>query len=294
MGRIAQKILHNFAKSRSTEVVDFSAHLAAKKRSDEYHSHLHTMELLLKRGFDPLHAQYIAAQNLVSLLCEELTTLAVLKPFVRTVLAAEESYMPDGPPFSPLTRSFFTCWAFFDLPFGKDRETMGGCIQELGQDLAIDPYLLSIIRLMQESHMGIYEHGGMAGSEVILRDIVDDRTCHCHVPTGYQGKSGQLWYVRLMPPLPGHAYHVAFTTPYLLMGSREEWMAFLQRTVPLLKGPWRPRPLAEAMHDLLKFGLRTDYWLEYILLAYVGAQDNAIFLAGLPDRPETLPNATQE
>ncbi|MBF0161721.1 MAG: hypothetical protein HQL88_05485 [Magnetococcales bacterium] len=294
MGRIAQKILQHFAKSRQNEVVDFSLHLAAKRRTDEYQSHFHTMELLLSRGFDPLHAHYIAAQNLVSLLCEELTLLVLLKPFVRSVTLAESTYMPDGPPFSPLTRSYFTCWAFFDLPFGKDRETIGSCIQELSQDLAIDPHMLALIQAMQASHMGIYEHCGLAESEVMLRDIIDDRLYYCYVPTGYLGKPGQLWYVRLMPPLPGFSYHVAFTTPYLLMSSKEEWSAFLHRTVPLLKGPWRPRPVAEAMHDLLKYGLHVEYWMEYIALSYIGAQDNLLFLAGIPDQRESLPNATGE
>ncbi len=294
MGRIAQKILQNFAKSRSLEVVDFSVHLAAKRRSDEYHSHLHTLELLLRRGFDPLHAHYVAAQNLVSLLCEELTLLAVLKPFVRIVSAAETTFMPDGPPFSPLTRSYFTCWAFFDVLFGKDQETIGGCIQELAVDLAIEPHLLTVIQAMQGSRMGIYEHCGMVDSEVVLRDIVDDRTCHCYVPTGYQGKPGQLWYVRLMPPIPGYDYHIAFTTPYILMSTKEEWLAFLHRTVPLLKAPWRPRPVQEAIHDLLKHGLDSGYWLEYIALSYLGAQDNAIFLTGIPDQVDSLPNAVVE
>ncbi|MEO5363304.1 MAG: hypothetical protein H7838_06730 [Magnetococcus sp. DMHC-8] len=294
MGRIAQKILHSFEKSRSMEVVDFGAHLAAKKRSDEYQSHLHTMELLLQRGFDPLHAQYIAAQNLVSLLCEELTMLPVLKPFVRIVSEAETLYMPDGPPFSPLTRSYFTCWAFFDLLFGRDRESIAGCIQELGHDLAIDTQFLAVIRLLQASRMGIYEHAGVADSEVLLRDIVDGRSCYCYVPTGYLGKKDQLWYVRLLPPLPGYAYHLAFTTPYVLMSSKEEWQGFLQRTIPLLKAPPRPRPVSEAMYDLLKHGLAPHYWLEYISLAYVGAQDNAIFLSGIPDQMESLPNARQE
>ncbi len=294
MGRIAQKILQNFEKSRSTAIVDFGAHLAAKKRSDDYQSHLHHLELLLQRGFDPLHAHYIAAQNLVSLLCEELTMLPVLKPFVRIVSDAEAAYMPDGPPFSPLTRSYFTCWAFFDVLFGKDQETMGGCIAELGQDLDIDPHLLAVIQSMQESHMGIYEHCGVVDSEIRLRDITDDRSCYCYVPTGYLGKAGQLWYVRLMPPLPGYSYHIAFTTPYILMSPREEWLAFLHRMVPLLKGPPRPRPVTEAMRDFLKHGLVAHYWLEYIALAFIGAQDNAIFLSGIPDQVETLPNVAQE
>ncbi len=270
------------------DVVDFEAHLAAKKRSDEYQGQLHIVERLLRRGFDPLHAHYIAAQNFVSLLCEELTLLPVMKPFVRMVSQAENDYMPDGPPFSALTRSYFVCWAFFDLYFGKDKETIGTCIQELSADLAIDAHILDTIQAMQQSRMSIYEHCGVVESEIILRDLTDDRICYCYVPTGYQGKTGQLWYVRLLPPLPGFQYHIAFTTPYILMNTREEWLAFLHRMVPLTKGPKRPCSVTEIIQYFLKHGLQADYWLEYIVASFVGAQDNAIFLAGIPDQMEAV------
>ena len=37
----------------------------------------------------------------------------------------------------------------------------------------------------------------------------------CHVTSGYRGKAGELWYVRLLPPLlPELAtYHIVSTTP---------------------------------------------------------------------------------
>ncbi|WP_130470492.1 hypothetical protein [Candidatus Magnetaquicoccus inordinatus] len=294
MGRIARKILQGFEKARSMAVVDFEAHLAAKKRSDEYQGQLHIVERLLRRGFDPLHAHYIAAQNLLSLLCEELTLLPVMKPFVRIVSEAENLYMPDGPPFSALTRSYFVCWAFFDVLFGKDKESIGSCVQELSTDLAIDSSLLTTIQLMQHSRMGIYEHCGTAESEIILRDLTDDRTCYCYVPTGYQGKTGQLWYVRLMPPLPGYHYHIAFTTPYILMNTREEWLAYLHRMVPQTKGPELPCPVTGIIQYFLKHGLHATYWLDYIVSGYVGAQDNAIFLAGIPDQMEALATELEE
>ena len=290
MGCIAQEILHGFKKSRSNEIVDFDTHLAAKKRSDEYQNHLNDMGILLQRGVDPLHAIYIVAHNLVSLLCEELSTLSPLKPYVGMVNAAEAAYTPYGPPFSPLTQSYFTYWAFFDVPFGKDRETIGGCIQALAEDLEIDPDWLYVIQLMQGSSMGIYEHCGLQAPGVLLRDIVDDRHYRCYVPAGYQGEKGQLWYVRLLPPLAEYAYHIVLTTPYILLSTKEEWLSFFNRTVPKLKAPLGPRPLTDAMYDLLKYGLGVNYWHEYIHLANASTEDSAIFLSGIPDIAETLPN----
>lgn len=291
MGRIAREILRGFQESRSAEIVDWDAHLAAKKRSDSYQGHLSDTELLLRRGFDAQHAAYVSAHNLVSLLCEELSRLPVLEPFVRIVSQAEHTYMPDGPPFSPLTRSYFTSWAFYDVIFGEDRESMAGCIQALGHDLEIHAGLLDIIQLLHHSRMGLYEHVGLRASEVLLCDIVDGHRYTCHVPTGYQGEEGQLWYVRLLPSLSGYAYHVVSTTPYVLMSTKEAWLAFLDRTVPKRTFPSGPRPVTDAMHDVLKYGLEACYWHDYLISAHVGAQDNAIFLSGIPDRPETLPNA---
>jgi hypothetical protein len=40
-----------------------------------------------------------------------------MKKYAKIVGAAEEEYMPSGPPMSPLTASFFTTWAFYDLRF---------------------------------------------------------------------------------------------------------------------------------------------------------------------------------
>ena len=291
MGRICQEILQVLAQSRNVDIVDFGADRAAKERSKDYQNHMNDISLLLRRGFDPLHASYISAHNLVSLLCEELSMLSLLKPFVRLVSAAETNYMPDGPPFSPLTRSYFTSWAFFDVVFGKDRETIGGCIQALGSDLEIDAALLYAIQRMQHSYMGIYEHCGVKDPDVILRDIITDKRYLCYVPTGYQGKEGQLWYVRLLPPLSDHNYNVVFTTPYILLSAKKEWKSFLNRTVPQFKAPLGPRLLSDAIHDLLKYGLNTNYWHEFIHLSYVGAQDNAIFLSGIPDRADSLPKS---
>ena len=57
---------------------------------------------------------------------------------------------------------------------------------------------------MGGSAMGIYQHlgwqDGLVGL-VGLRDILDDHVYRCIVPSGYRGAKGELWYVRLLPPL---------------------------------------------------------------------------------------------
>jgi len=42
---------------------------------------------------------------------EQLTVLDEMARFVKIISKAEDEYMPSGPPMSPLTTSFFTCWA---------------------------------------------------------------------------------------------------------------------------------------------------------------------------------------
>jgi hypothetical protein len=41
----------------------------------------------------------------------------------------------------------------------------------------------------------------------------------------------------------------------------------------------------------LRHGASERYWLEYILAAYAGERNGIVRLAGVPDRPETLPHA---
>ncbi len=66
----------------------------------------------------PEHAIYGFAQNKVSEISEEVTALRAMKPFVELISKAEETYLPSGPPMSPLTLSYFTTWAFFDACVG--------------------------------------------------------------------------------------------------------------------------------------------------------------------------------
>lgn len=201
--------------------------------------------------------------------------------------------MPSGPPISPLTKSFFTAWAFFDLYSGPDRETIGSCLLDVAELLGMDPFMVETIRQFQDSRMGIYEHCGIEDGRWRLRELVTDDEFTCHVASGYRGKPGELWYVRLCPPLLDLVnYHVAITTPYILIGtSKEDWTAYLNKN---LLGAADTK---KALHEFMKFGKaaksrRADRsWSEFVFQAYHHHQFDAIFLAGLPDVKDSRPNA---
>ena len=198
--------------------------------------------------------------------------------------------MPSGPPMSPLTGSYFTCWAFYDLRFGKDGDTIGKCQIDANDLVLLNPDQLDVLKKLSESRMGIYEYIGFADGLVRLRELITGDEFSCLCPAGYRGRSGELWYVRRLPPLMPElaTFHVLFTTPYILIEStKDDWMQFLKRT--LLKADGNDD--RERLHQLLKFGLSTNYWNEFVFTAYHHHQAQAIFLAGIPDLKATLPHA---
>jgi hypothetical protein len=133
-------------------------------------------------------------------------------------------------------------------------------------------------------------HTGMDGPMVLLKDIVTQQVLRCHSATGYSGESGQLWYARLLPPpvpdIPPCGHH------HTLCAAGRDGAA-----VPGLHRP-RSRPYGRSRQPAAR-GCRVpaearsfgQHWNEYIFLAYVNHQSDAIFLAGIPDIRESLPQA---
>ena len=244
---------------------------------------------LIAEGYDPLYVAYILVQNFASQFSEGVSQFPELEEYVEIVGSAEDEYMPDAPPVSPLTRSYFCTWAFFDVRFGPDRETIGTCMLDLVSLLGIADFA-EAIRNYQESRMGIYEHLGRRKSLIRLRELVTGTEYRCQCPSGYVGRKGELWYVRLCPPIADLAdYHVAVTTPYVLLNaSREDWTAYLRKNLS------RSVDNAEALHQFLKYGPTPRHWQEFVFQGYHHHQTEAIFLAGLPDVKGSLPNAERD
>ena len=144
----------------------------------------------LVAGLTPAHAAYADAANQSSVIVEHLVPLKAMAQFVAMISRAEDLYMPSGPPMSPLTTSYFTSWIVFDAYLGARRETIGTILLEFGAAFGIDPELLRLIRLMQESRMGIYVHKGVENDCAILEVLITGEVRRCIVPARLRWQAG--------------------------------------------------------------------------------------------------------
>ena len=281
---IAKKVVAKMKRHRRGKVVDIKNVLAGRAMAEELQETVVSRKELA--GFDPAHAAYVYAQNQVSVMSEQLTALKEMAPFADIISRAEDLYMPSAPPMSPLTTSYFTCWAFFDVCAGPAHETIGTTILEVGAAFGMHPELLRLIRLMQDSRMGFYIHRGREGKLSILEDLVTTAEYRAIVPAGYSGRHNENWYVRLLPPpFPGSQEHVVFTTPYIVVNPDfTEWLAYFRRTFPVTAG-------FDDYERHMKYGPTREYWNDFVFEAYVNHQTDAIYLAGLPDVPESRPHS---
>jgi hypothetical protein len=292
MGTTADKIAGKIASQLKSNVVDLSGLRAAQKIFEEARIDADGLKKLLSKGHNPCHALYIFGQHFASVLGEQLSEMKETRQFVKIVGDAEDEYRPGGPPLSPLTISYFTMWALFDVLFGQSHETIGTCILRIGQLIEMPPWLLDVIGLMQRSTMGVHVHCGTEGHLVRLRTLGSQETKLCHVPSGYVGQPGELWLVRLLPPANAlFDYHIVFNTPYILVDVTERMFAdYLAREIGRLRSRTLPGKL-EASAYIMKHGPTANHWNEYIFCAYTGHQHDAVFLTGIPDIKESLPHA---
>ncbi len=290
MGSVSARLCERFLAEKERKVIPFSELVQTKKLVSALKKTIKTSQDL--KGYDPVHALYIVVQNMVSLFAEMVSVFPEMKEYHRIMDKAERVYIPDGPPISPLTRSYFTHWAFFDATFGKDKETIGTCFIDLGGLLSVDPQFLSLIGLAQKSRIGIYEYIGGNHGLIKLKELLTEKTCSCICPSGYPGRKGEIWFVRIHPP-PFNLvnYSVVMITPYILIGhSKQEWVSFFERNAIDRKD----FELETKLQSFLKHGRSTNYWNEFIVEAYAGYQLEAIFLRGIPDLASTRPHAPRK
>ncbi len=284
MGKISRKLANRFRRE-----ITHTTRLGKAAREDvgPDAQDVKDIQQLIEGGYDPLHAAYIAVQNIVSFFAESVSVFDEFDEYCEIICTAENEYLPSGPPMSPLTRSYFTTWAFFDVRFGPDQETMGTCLQDMAEMLELHPFEVATLQGFQDSRMGIYENRGCNDTRVLLRELVTGDVFECLVPAGYRGKRRELWYVRLCPPVGElFDYHIAFTTPYVLTGAnKSDWTAYLKKSI------LRADDERAALHNFLKYGHYQRFWSEYIFLGYHHYQNEAIFLSGMPDVKGSLPHA---
>ena len=298
-GPIARKVIAALEKERRRRVIDFSALKLGAERAEELERGVISETDM--REYDPLHAVYVYAQNKMSVIVEQIADLPMCAELADAYSAAEDEYMPSGPPMSPLTRSYFCCWGVFDLAAGKEKETLGTVAIELCRAIGTEPSLVSLFEHMQASRMGLYVHEGADGPHVMLREFVTGTLHRCISPAGYMGSPGEIWFVRILPEpyesLP-MGYSLVFNTPYVIgryngrfvPADPQEWQGFLERAMP---ETGIAEPCAAYSH-LLKYGLSRNYWNDYLMNAYVNHEHDMIMLAGIPDMTGSLPHARQD
>ncbi len=295
MGPISKKIIAGLKKAKNKKIINFKELKEAKTHAENLEKTIISKEDLGKH--DPIHAMYIYAQNKVSVLVEQLSGLSAVSKLTNILEQADETYMPSFPPQSPVTQSYFTCWGFFDLSVGIKKESFGTILLDVLRTIKADPGLITIIECMQSSRMGIFVHKGIQDRYVILEELITGEEHKLIVPSGYQGKKDEIWYVRVMPaPFPelNYGYSVAFTTPYIIVdlngqigasANRENWEAFFDRNLKASNDKDR----INAYESFMKHGENKFYWNEYIIEGYVNYQSDIIFLAGFPDIPLSMP-----
>ena len=293
MHKIAAKVAKRLQKESSRSVVSLEAFKQGRQAAQDALATIQHPETLVKQGYEPVHAAYVHAQNLLSVILEGLLQLPELDRFTEILGSAEDIYMPGGPPRSPVTTSFFTAWSSFDVAIGLQKETLTSITLDLKHQLKLGPNIVTLLEHFHHSRMGIYEHVGLDQEHIRLRDLLTQETYRVFNPTGYLGHQGELWYARLLPNLQAPTDgRIGFTTPYVLTSGLDEWRAFFRR------GVCRMQNKAISDERLMKYGLTPNYWLEYIFQAYWGIepQGTAIFLKGVPDlggtRPHFDPHAT--
>jgi hypothetical protein len=292
----AQKLAATMRRSLRPGVVKLRDFVQRRHAARKQWAEIKSVKSMVAAGYDPLHAAYVYAQNYLSVFGELAGRLSEFESYRTVVAEAEETYVPGWPPMSPVSVSFFTSWALLDLPCGEANDTICSCALEIGRAFGMSDDLALTLEVMGESAMGIYEHLGGHDGVVGLRDIVDGQTYPCIIPSHYTGRPGELWYVRLLPPLnASFNYGVAFTSPYVLLETtKADWLAFFDRQErDLVQAAAVDDPLMRR-RAILKQGPEANYWNEYVFLAYHDAQDGVIAVCGIPDIPASLPHAGRD
>ena len=299
-GPISRNVVSSARQLLRRKVVDLTAWRDATIRAEDFDKTILSHKEL--STYDPVHGIYIYGQNQLSVLIEQLAELPMLAQLTEAYAAAQDEYMPSGPPLSPLTRSYFCGWGYFDLHAGAQRETFGTVTIALCKFLKVDEGLIRIFEILQQSRMGLYLHEGMSGRYLLLRELITHREIRAISPSGYHGRPGEIWFARVLPAPFDHEqfdYSVVFTTPYITgklqdkhtfsRTTAHDWVAYFERN--FAKTGCDEKALAYEL--LMKYGLSRNYWNEYVFLAYLHHQHDRIFLAGFPDVPASLPHSKE-
>jgi len=228
----------------------------------------------------------------------------------------EEEYMPGGPPQSPVYDSFAMQFVLGAVRQGIGNETPYSVLARL---LLRDPSrarLQGMAQCLADARFELYRVKAASGHDAELEPVRGGGAFSVRLtgPFLRQGDFGLMRVLRFDDKL------FIAESPYLLQASEDDWREHLERVVAQQQGPTAaPAPQnasklsskeqarrrrkdrekssrnepEEVIKRYLQFGLSDRYWLDYVMDAYAGERNGIVFLAGVPDRPELLPNSTE-
>ncbi|HVZ32562.1 MAG TPA: hypothetical protein VG963_09050, partial [Polyangiaceae bacterium] len=222
-------------------------------------------------------------------------------------------FNPEGPPLSPVYDSYAMAHVLADVPHGLAGETPCSALAWLTRHDPARERLHQAARALADSHPDVYRVLRTDGLRADLERLRDRRALTVR-QSGDFLRGGDLCLGRMLSFAGGH---FAIEPPYLLRASDRDWLDYFQRIAPDEPSPpsathhrspsdrakltpkqrarLRQRKAAQrdqgseaALLRHLKNGTSERYWFEYIVAAYAGERGRVVYLAGVPDRPETL------
>ena len=211
------------------------------------------------------------------------------------------SKLTQNPCVTSVTNSYFSCWAYFDLCFGKQSETLADIALAVAKEQKVHPVIFSCMMAMNQSRMSFYLHKGCVDGVIELEELITEKQFFVEPSTKYLGEAGEVWFVRLFAPCPEYDENISliFTMPYILgtleFNEKNEKMSFQGQQEFALRFLLRSfkssRDKVRGYEQFMKYGRNLSYWNEYVFQGFAESTSEYIVLLGYPDIPISLPQS---
>ena len=227
----------------------------------------------------------------------------------------KREYTPEQQ-VSPVYDSHLVQHVLGGVPQGVAGETPFGVLARLTRGDEARARVQELVQSLAGAHFDLYRVGRSAGTEGELVPLRGSEPFAVHI-TGPFLRDGDRVLARVVP-FGGHAF--VADSPYLLDASDEEWLDYFERVANAGAEPASARPDGEGARTKpkltskqaarrrkqlkakaerntpservvrhLRCGSSERFWLDYVVEACSGARSGVVRLAGVPDRPELLP-----
>jgi hypothetical protein len=284
MGPVASKVIKELRKAKQSRVVELGALREARALAHSLADASEDAEHLA-----PNHAHWMQVFRVLASLGNALLGTSSLRKLGERVEAADQEYMPGGPPSSPILDSVFVSWYLADLGAGPRRESICSILADIAPVVGLPPIVVEAARTFARSRFGVYRMTELGPDRVQLDELSTGHSVCSRLPRDLRGRA-EFWLTRLLPSLlPGDPDWVVWTTPYGLDGPdvQRQWLDYCERA----SAGVAPERRAERLAQHFKAADDPKRWTEYIMNGYVGVTPvGSIVLTGIPDRPATLPH----